>query len=291
VTDSTLRLGILARTFAGTVDEIFAAVRRHDLSVVQFNFSLAGLATVPEQFRPDVAASVAETALKNGIEIAAVSGTFNLIDPDRSRRSQMIEAFDNLCRMTRLVGAGVVTLCSGTRHAHNMWAAHPDNDAAAAWDELVTGAATLCRTAADHDVVLAVEPELANVVSSAAQARRLIDEIASPHLRVLLDPANLIAPGQGGGKEAERIIDEAFDVLCDDIALVHAKDVGIRPRDGYVAAGRGSLDYHRVADALRRVGYIGPVVMHELGPDEVAASVAFIRASLAIADATTVGVP
>ncbi len=43
-----------------------------------------------------------------------------------------------------------------------------------------------------NSVDLGIEPELANVIDSAAAARRLIDEIASPRLRVVLDPANLV---------------------------------------------------------------------------------------------------
>jgi sugar phosphate isomerase/epimerase len=110
----------------------------------------------------------------------------------------------------------------------------------------------------------------------------LIDEVGRPQLRVLLDPANLLTPGSGAGPDAARVIDEAFDLLADDIVLVHAKDVGRRPQDGYVAAGYGTLDYRRVAAASRRVGYVGRVVMHELAAQEVDSAVAHLRAAFGV---------
>lgn len=46
------------------------------------------------------------------------------------------------------------------------------------------------------NAVLAFEPEMSNVAGSARQARRLLDEIGSPHLKVTIDPANLFHAGE-----------------------------------------------------------------------------------------------
>ena len=45
-------------------------------------------------------------------------------------------------------------------------------------------------------VLLAFEPEVNNVVDSARKARRLMDEIGSPHLKVTIDPANIFHTGE-----------------------------------------------------------------------------------------------
>jgi len=41
------------------------------------------------------------------------------------------------------------------------------------------------------DVTLAFEPEVANVIDSARKGRRLLDEMRSPRLKVVMDAANL----------------------------------------------------------------------------------------------------
>src|SRR5436305_12847000 len=57
-------------------------------------------------------------------------------------------------------------------------------------------------------VVLAFEPEVSNVVDSARKARRLLDEIGSPQLKVTMAPANLFHAGEL--PRMKEILDEAF---------------------------------------------------------------------------------
>ena len=71
-----------------------------------------------------------------------------------------------------------------------------------------------------NNLVLAFEPETENVVNSANRARKLLDEIQNPRLRIVIDPANLIDPG----RKQEEILDESFALLGDAIVIAHAKD-------------------------------------------------------------------
>ncbi|WP_366512989.1 TIM barrel protein, partial [Mesorhizobium sp.] len=43
-----------------------------------------------------------------------------------------------------------------------------------------------------HDIRLGVEPEPGNVVANAVLARRILDEVKSPRLGIILDAANLV---------------------------------------------------------------------------------------------------
>ena len=47
----------------------------------------------------------------------------------------------------------------------------------------------------EHRVTLGVEPEVSNVVDSARKARRLLDEMQSPRLKIIMDVANLFHAG------------------------------------------------------------------------------------------------
>jgi sugar phosphate isomerase/epimerase len=128
-----------------------------------------------------------------------------------------------------------------------------------------------------HDVLLGVEPELANVVSSAPLARRLIDEVGSPRVVVVLDPANLFEVADAA--ERRRLVDEAVDLLADRIAMAHAKD---RTADGgFATAGRGVVDFPHYLARLRAAGFDGPLVTHGLAADEAPAVAAFLRGALA----------
>jgi sugar phosphate isomerase/epimerase len=256
-------IGIFARTFprpalAETLDAVVAT----GLRVIQYNVALA-----PEAAPEAVAAALRE----RGLTMVAVSGTRNLAHPDPEARAGGLRRLAGVIAAAPALGTGVVTLCTGTRDPDDMWRAHPDNATPAAWRDMRASVAAAVEVAEAHGVTLAFEPEHSNVVGSAAAGRRLLDEIRSPRLRVVLDPANLVEDVDTQGD----VLREAFDLLGDDIVLAHAKDVR---RDGaIVAAGRGELDYGLYLSLLGDV----PLVLHGLAEDEVAGSVAFLLSACA----------
>jgi sugar phosphate isomerase/epimerase len=127
--------------------------------------------------------------------------------------------------------------------------------------------------AADYSVNLGIEPELANVVSSAARARQLIDEVQSPHLRIVLDPANLFETGTL--REQRYIIAQAVDLLGERLAMAHAKDR--MPNGDVTTAGKGVLDYPHFLRELRQAAFHGPLVAHGLEAKEAPAVAGFLR--------------
>src|ERR1700758_1271163 len=128
-------------------------------------------------------------------------------------------------------------------------------------------------------VVLAFEPEMSNVVDSARKARRLLDEIGSPHLKITIDPANLFHAGEL--PRMKEILDEAFALVGKDIVLAHAKDLDHDGEAGHKPAGQGVLDYDRYLSLLRKYRFTGPLLLHGLTPEEVPGCMAFLRARMA----------
>ncbi len=130
---------------------------------------------------------------------------------------------------------------------------------------------------AAFDVTMAFEPEVSNVVDSAAKARRLLDTLGSPHVKVVIDGANLLHAGQMPAMQG--ILEEAFRLLGPDIVLAHAKDIS---PDGttHLAAGHGVLDYPLYLRLLRQSDYAGPLILHGLSEAQVAGCVRFLRAQL-----------
>ncbi|MEE2833681.1 MAG: TIM barrel protein, partial [Candidatus Latescibacterota bacterium] len=106
------------------------------------------------------------------------------------------------------------------------------------------------------------------------KARRLLDEIASPHLQVVIDGANLFQAGQLA--RMRHVLEEAFDLLGDDIRMAHAKDLEKDGDAGHQAAGTGVLDYGYYMICLDRVGFEGSVILHSLDEARVPASRDFV---------------
>lgn len=273
-----MRVGIFARTFSarGALASL-DAVRRAGFDCTQFNLSCLGMPTLPETIPAEIVREVVDAARATAVAIPAISGTYNMIDPDLAARASGLRRLGVLIAAAPAFGAGLVTLCTGTRDAHDMWRRHPDNDTPEAWAEARDALMKAVRIAEAEGVDLGVEPELANVVDSAEAARRMIDEIGSPRLKIVLDPANLVAVATP--ERRREIVDRAVDLLADRIALAHAKD-----RDaagGFVAAGRGVIDFPHFVRALRRAGFDGPLIAHGLDEAEAPGVAQFLRRAIA----------
>ena len=268
--------GIFARTFARpTVEEVLAAAALPGLRCVQFNFACAGLPTLPDRCPEEALLDrIRRAAATHGLAIAAVSGTWNMAHPDPAERAAGLRCLPVLLEAARRLNAPVVTLCTGTRHPANMWIAHPDNKTPAAWADLTATLEPALAAAAREGITLGIEPETANVVGSATQARRLLDEFRGAPLGIVLDPANLLRPGDAHQQQA--ILDEAFHLLGDRLILAHAKEWDGQGHPDSLAVGEGHLDWAHYLGLLRRAGYEGPVILHGFSEAQAARSVAFL---------------
>ena len=253
-----MKLGIFANTFPGkTPLERLTRARDAGFEAVHYN--------LPEIVEPAVAEA--------GVEIVSVSGTYNMIHPDRAERVRGQLRLRNLASASRAVGVRLISLCTGTRDPTNQWKHHPDNRTPDAWRDLLESMATAIEIAEEFDIQLGIEPELANVVNSAVAAHRLIAELASPRVRVILDAANLF--------EVEildrqrQIVAAAIDLLSDKIVMSHAKDR--RPDGAFTTSGHGVLDYPHYIRCLRSIEFDGPLVAHGLAAAEAPAVATFLR--------------
>lgn len=272
-----MQLGIFAKTFPGA---IAAAVLRQvadaGYACAQFNMACAGLPAMPDGIPAATSDAIATAARDTGVAIAAVSGTYNMIHPDPAARAAGMARLGALLAAAPAMGAPLVTLCTGTRDAQDQWRHHPDNATPEAWADLRREMAQAAELAERHGVDLGIEPELANVVNDAAHARRLIDELGSPRLRIVLDPANLFEVAEA--RERREIIARAVDLLADRIAMAHAKDRA--PDGGFATAGLGVVDFPHFVARLRAAGFDGPLVTHGLAAGEAAGVAVFLRGVL-----------
>jgi sugar phosphate isomerase/epimerase len=127
-----------------------------------------------------------------------------------------------------------------------------------------------------NNLILAFEPESENVVNSANRARKLLNELGNPRLRIVIDPANLISSGRG----QKEILDDSFAQLGDAITIAHAKD---RDSDFKAcAAGKGILEFEYYLRCLKQSGFTGPLILHGLEENEVAFSREFLQRSLVL---------
>lgn len=269
-----MQLGIFSRTYQPIgIDRIFAQIARDGFQTVQFNFSSAGLPSLPKDWPEATIKGVMASATQSGLTICALSGTYNMAHPDVTRRQADRLGFTNIVRAAQFMQVPLVTLCTGSRDAMNMWSPHPDNGSPEAWATLRGELDFALELAERYGVALGVEPEHGNVVGNAKIARRLLDEAENPRLKIVMDAANLLPPG--GQARQREVVAEAVALLGADLALVHTKDVS--PSGEAVAAGRGVVDFHNFLKGIMSTGYRGPLVSHNFPEKDAAYVSGFLR--------------
>jgi len=269
-----MQIGIFAKTFPGADPAaVLTAVRDAGYATTQFNLACAGLTSMSEAVPGEIISAIAKAAKTTGVSLAALSGTYNMAHPDRMVRDDGLRRLDVVIEAAAALAIPLVTLCTGTRDPDDQWAHHPDNSDPSAWVDMAREMEKALTLAERHGVNLGVEPEQANIVTSAADAMRLITEMGSKRLKIVLDPANLFE--RATVAEARTIVADAVERTAGHVAMAHAKD---RHADGrFATVGQGIVDFADFIARLRRSGFDGPLVTHGLSAEEAPGVARFLK--------------
>lgn len=269
-----MQVGVFAKTFPGSEPaSVLAAVRDAGFAVTQFNLACAGLQSMPDAIPDDAIRSIAAASDASGVTLVALSGTYNMAHPDRTVRDEGLRRLAVVIEAAARLSTPLVTLCTGTRNPDDQWAHHPNNADPSAWADMAAEMEKALDLAERHGVDLGIEPEQANIVTSAGDAMRLIAEMGSKRLRVVLDPANLFE--QANAAQARAIVAAAVQRTAGHVAMAHAKD---RFADGrFATAGRGVVDFADFVVRLKASGFDGPLVTHGLSAEEAPGVAHFLK--------------
>ena len=253
-----------------TAEVLFRKMKERGFEAVQFAFSSIaeteytpnGQIEIPAVIPSAAIQAVRENAEKYGIPVEVINGTFNMAHPDRGIREEGICRFEILCRAAKELGAKYISLCSGTRNADHLWSPHPYNDTQEAWNDMLDTVSRCTKIAEEYGITLAVESEASNIISTPERARRLMDTVGSPNLKMILDCANLFHAGEAHKENVREILEHAFALYGDDIVLAHGKD--IREGDGidFCGTGLGIVDFAYTAALLEQYDFTGNMFLH-----------------------------
>ena len=125
------------------------------------------------------------------------------------------------------------------------------------WATLLDRLEEPLRIADDAGITLVIETAISGNVTSALLARKLIDELDVPHLKVLWDPCSSLYC-------TEVPYPDGYEVIREHIAHVHLKDGVVNlpaATFDFCAMRQGQMDpyYNDIVSALERDGYEGAI--------------------------------
>ncbi len=227
----------------------------------------------PEALTPGYAMYLKRLFDKNELDCAVLGCYLNLATPDEAQLRETQEKYMANIRFAAHLGAGVVGTETGAPNVEYRFEE-------ACWNEeslqiFIKNLRPVVKYAEQMGVLVAIEPVVRHIVCNPVRARRVLDEIASPNLRIILDPVNLLE--SYNYEEQDAIIDEALGLLGKDVAVLHVKYFVIK--DGRlvsVPVGQGQCHWDRIMPYMKREKPYMHATLEDTEPDNAVAALNFI---------------
>ncbi|GAB3272518.1 sugar phosphate isomerase/epimerase family protein [Parahaliea aestuarii] len=132
----------------------------------------------------------------------------------------------------------------------------PQQQRAREWELAVAGLSQAGRMAADHGVVLGIEPLNrfeTDLINTSTQVKQLISDIDLPSVRIHLDTFHMHIE--------ERSVYDAIRVAGKDLVYVDASE------SDRGTPGKGQVHWHEVVRALRDIDYQGDCIIESFTPE------------------------
>lgn len=197
---------------------------------------------------PGLAAYIRKVFAKNDVDIAVLGCYLNLANPNPDKLKDITHRYMAHIRFASLLGCGVVGTETGA--PNETYSYVPECHGEEALQTFITNLRPVVEYAEKMGVIIAIEPVWKHIVCNPKRARQVLDAIASPNLQIILDPVNLL--DICNYEKQVEIVEEAIELLGDDIAMIHIKDYVVE--DGKlisVGAGLGKMDYTAVIKFIK----------------------------------------
>lgn len=283
-----MRIGVCTTDFARRgMDRLFSDIAELGFECAQFAFAsideaeceVTGAIEIPEFIPEGLPGRIVKSARARGLSVAALNGTYNMAHPDADVRAEGAKRFLTLLEAASAMEVPFITICTGSRSLESLWKRHPDTGSAEAFFDMEENMALILPRAEKLGVTLLIETEAANTVSTPERARRLMDDMGSPNLKIVLDPANLFLPGTARPENARGTLDDAFARFGGDILLAHGKDIRAGGDIDFCATGLGIVDFPYMLSRLKELGFAGDMVLHGIYDEtDMPRALGFMRA-------------
>lgn len=198
---------------------------------------------------------------KNNIDIAVLGCYQELGNGDSEAFKDISKIYKAHIRFAKTLGCGMV----GTE----TWSSNLNPADEKSLDILTDNMKEIVSYAEKMGVIIGMEPVAGHIVHDIKRARQVLDTVNSPNLQIIFDPVNLIT--YDNYQNQEKIINEAFDLLGDDIACIHAKDFIVEKDKTIksVISGDGLLNYQLLLTKLKKKKPFIHILMEETTPDNL----------------------
>ena len=205
-----------------------------------------------------------------GVSIHSMGVYTNLIHPDESERKANLAYFEGMMKAAVTMGVPALVTEAGHFQSDKPAPHVAQHFQEGVWKQMVATGKELAALAERHQVTVLFEAFFGGFLASAKRTRLFLEEIGSPRIRALLDPANLLEIND---------LEEMFEQLKPWIDCLHAKDRKLHVERG-VPAGQGDLDYRKFVTLAAKHTPKVPLILEYVGPKDYKQALAHLRSAM-----------
>ena len=227
-------------------DALAQAIAETGFRATQLAFTKAFEGPAEQYMASQALTHIRETVAARGIALPVMGCYISASDRDDAVREDAKRRFAECLRASVTLGAG----CVGTETTH-FTADESEREAAYArlldFTRAVTAEAEAC------GAIVGIEPVALHTLNTPELTRRLLDDVPSPNLKVILDVANLVTPQTTSPEAQMDILERCLASFGSEIVALHVKD-GVFDTEGKWQnrpLGEGVMDWARLLPRLR----------------------------------------
>ena len=201
----------------------------------------------PDEYLTDQALqSIRRTFEEKDIALPVLGCYVSASDRDDAVRQAAKEKFAAYLRASVKLGAG----CVGTETTHFTF---DESEREPAYARLLDFTRYAAKAAEACGAYVGIEAVSYHTLSTPALTRRLLDDVASPNLRVILDAANLLPPGESRPEVQLELVEQALALYGEKICALHVKDGVWNSENKWEnrPLGEGCMDFETLLPILR----------------------------------------
>jgi len=269
-----MNIGIrLHDTAPGTLEQRLAFAKTQGFSCAHVALSKVlpdfDMSMAPERLNDALAQRVHGAFDAAGMDCAVLGCYLCLTAPEGEELKRTQEIYRAHLRFSMKIGATVVG--TETPPASSLGMSQRDMESEEAFSLFMKCLRPLVRCAEEEGAILAIEPVCEHIISTPQRAQRMLEEIHSDSLRIILDAVNLLRSDMTN--RADDVIEDAIERLGDRVSVLHMKDFIDAPgqsRPHSIACGTGRMNYESLLALARQ--YELPMTLEDTTPDNAEAA-------------------
>ena len=223
-----------------------AAIRETGFRATQLAFTKAFPPPAAQYMTAQRLADIRQTFAAQGIALPVMGCYVSTSDRDDAVREAAKASFGECLRASVVLGAG----CVGTETTHFTF---DESERGAAYARLVDFVRAVVADAEACGAYVGIEPVAGHTLNTPELTRRLLADVPSAHLRVVLDVANLVTPQTTAPQAQRELLGRCLACFGDRIAVLHVKDGAFDAEGKWQnrPLGEGVMDWAYLLPALR----------------------------------------